>query len=53
MISATLDYPDDRSSFFYVWVVVRPTWIARTPVLRWLLSARGTLVLDDEGKEWV
>ena len=51
-VTGELDYEDDPTSFLYVWLSVRPLWLARVPVLRWFMSARTTLVLDQDGHDW-
>jgi len=47
-----LDYEDDPESDVYVYLSVRPAWLAPIPVIRWLVSARATLVLDEDGHDW-
>lgn len=40
----SFDHPEDPTSDFYVWIYVRPTWVAGIPFVRWLFSARATLI---------
>lgn len=40
-VYATGSFDTDQTSDFFVWVYVRPAWIAGIPFLRWLFSARG------------
>ena len=47
-----LDYEDDPTSLLYVWLAVRPAWLAAIPLLRWVMSARTVLVLDEDGHDW-
>ena len=47
-----LDYEDDPTSDLYIFLAVRPVWLAPIPVLRWFMSARTTLVLDEDGNDW-
>ena len=47
-----LDYEEDPESFVYVWLSVCPAWLAPMPVLRWFMTARATLVIDEDGHDW-
>jgi hypothetical protein len=44
MIYGTYDAPNDPTSGFLLWIFVRPKAVSAIPVVRWLLSARATVV---------
>jgi hypothetical protein len=46
VVAGSDDYRDDPTSDFYLWIYVRPARVGRMPVIRWLISARGTMVLE-------
>ena len=44
MVYGTYDAPNDPTSGFLLWIFVRPKAVSAIPVVRWLLSARATVV---------
>jgi hypothetical protein len=44
MIYGTYDAPNDPTSGFLLWIFVRPKAVSAIPVVRWLLSARASVV---------
>lgn len=47
VVTGSYDAPEDPTSEFFLWIFVRPKAVSAIPVVRWLLSARATVVADE------